>query len=141
MKDCGVNHVKVSAIVVGNNPAANNNYHRSLKVEVTRQLSAAQRVNDASFSFLNDYHDLEKRFDKSYHRCNFLRFLTVIGADQMVYSCQDKAYTEGGLIGSLIDKTFKEFWFSEFNQKYISTLDPSVECRHHCVTHPKKYNY
>lgn len=137
LKECGVNHVKVSATVVGNDPAANNAYHRPIKDEVAGQIAAAQRLADSSFSILNHYHDLEERFEKLYHRCGFLQFLTVIGADQKVYTCQDKAYTEAGRMGSLVDRTFRDFWFSEENRRFLNSFDPSVECRHHCVTHPK----
>jgi len=137
LKECGINHVKVSATVVGNDPTANNAYHRSIKDEVARQIAAAQLLAGPGFSVLNHYHDLEERFKKLYHRCGFLRFLTVIGADQKVYTCQDKAYTEAGRMGSLVGKTFREFWFSEENRRLLNSFDPSVECPHHCVTHPK----
>lgn len=137
LKDCGVNHVKVSAAVVGNDAADNNAYHRSIKEEVARQIGMAQLLADSGFSILNHYHDLEERFEKHYHRCAFLQFLTVIGADQNVYTCQDKAYTESGRMGSLVDRTFREFWFSEENRRFLNSFDPALQCRHHCVTHPK----
>ena len=137
LKDCGVNHVKVSGAVVSNDAAGNNAYHLAIKTEVARQIAASQALADERFAVLNHYHDLEDRFEKHYHICPFLQFLTVIGADQQVYTCQDKAYTQSGRMGSIADRTFKDFWFSEENQKFLRTFDPSVQCGHHCVSHAK----
>lgn len=137
LKSCGVNHVKVSGAVVSNDAAGNNAYHLPIKSEVARQITLAQSLIDATFNVLNHYHDLEGRFEKNYHTCPFLQFLTVIGADQYVYTCQDKAYTEAGRMGSIADRSFKDFWFSPENQKFLNTFDPSVRCGHHCVSHAK----
>ena len=137
LKDCGVNHVKVSGAVVSNNAAGNNAYHLSIKAEVAHQITLANALCDEHFTVLNHYHDLEDRFEKTYHTCPFLQFLTVIGADQTVYTCQDKAYTESGRMGSIADRTFKDFWFSPENQAFLNNFDPSVQCGHHCVSHSK----
>ncbi|MDP6927770.1 MAG: radical SAM protein, partial [Rhodospirillales bacterium] len=45
--------------------------------------------------------------------------------------------TEGGLLGSIEEKRFKDFWFSEENRKNLFTFNPRVSCQHHCVTHSK----
>jgi wyosine [tRNA(Phe)-imidazoG37] synthetase (radical SAM superfamily) len=137
LKDCGVNHVKVSGAVVSNDATGNNTYHESIKSEVSSQIAAAKELEDGHFSVLNHYHDLEERFEKTYHTCPFLQFLTVVGADQCVYTCQDKAYTESGHMGSLANRTFSEFWFSEENQKFLKSFDPAAQCAHHCVSHAK----
>jgi len=137
LKDCGVNHVKLSAVVISNDVAGNNDYHRSIKDEVARQISLAQPLVDATFAIINHYHDLEDRFEKNYHTCPFLQFNPVIGADQNVYTCHDKAYTQSGRMGSIADMTFKDFWFSEENQSFMRNFDPSDQCRHHCLAHSK----
>lgn len=137
LKDCGANHVKISGAVVSNDAAGNNAYHRSIKDEVARQIAQAKTLENADFTVLNHYHDLEDRFEKSYHTCPFLQFLTVVGADMSVYTCQDKAYTETGRMGSIADTSFKEFWFSAENQNFLKSFDPAVQCKHHCVSHAK----
>ncbi len=137
LKDCGVDHVKVSGVVVSNDAAGNNEYHSEIREEVSHQINTAQSLSDSSFTILNHYHDLDERFEKKYHSCHFLQYLTVVGADQYVYSCQDKAYTESGRMGSIAERTFKDFWFSEENIQFLKTFDPSVRCGHHCVSHPK----
>lgn len=137
MKDCGVNHVKVSGAVISNDAAGNNIYHQPIKAEVARQIALAWQLSDSSFSVINHYHELESRFDKAYTWCPFLQFLTVVGADQQVYTCQDKAYTDSGRMGSIADRSFADFWYSEENQRFLYEFDPSVRCAHHCVSHTK----
>jgi MoaA/NifB/PqqE/SkfB family radical SAM enzyme len=137
LKDVGVNHVKLSGAVVGNNGADNNAYHRRLAETVNAQIAEAIGLSDERFRVINHYHELEERFDKSYTTCPFLQFLTVIGADQTVYTCQDKAYTKDGALGSIRDVSFKDFWFSEENRAKLYGFDPSRLCGHHCVSHSK----
>jgi len=64
---------------------------------------------------VNHSHELEGRFEKKYTTCPFLQYLTDIGADCGVYTCQDKAFTKSGMLGSIKEKSFKEFLFSEEN--------------------------
>jgi Fe-coproporphyrin III synthase len=137
VKDAGVAHVKVSACVVGGSGKENAEYHAAIRDETGRQLSRAQELAGEGFAVIDHYHDLDERFDKPYTTCPSLQFLTVIGADCTVYTCQDKAYTEGGTLGSIKDRSFKEFWFSEENARRMAAIDPSRDCRHHCVSHAK----
>lgn len=137
-KQVGARHVKVSAVVVGNDAHSNNVYHQDIKASVLDQIATAQKtLGDAQFEVLNHYHDVDDRFDKDYDICPFLQFLTVIGADCKIYTCQDKAYTVSGTLGSIQDRRFKDFWFSEENRTNLFALNPSQDCRHHCVTHAK----
>lgn len=132
-KDCGVNHVKISGVVTSNQSGGCNAYHTPLKAEVARQIELASDLVDDRFHILNHYHDVPERFDKSYDRCPFLMFQTVIGADCQVYACHDKAYTVPGTLGSIKDRRFKDFWYSEDNRRAMHAIDPSVHCTHHCV--------
>ncbi|ABK43575.1 Radical SAM domain protein [Magnetococcus marinus MC-1] len=136
-KQAGVNHVKLSGAVISNSGADNNAYHRPLHPQVTAQITQAQQLADARFAVIDHYHELEERFHKPYTSCPFLQFLTVIGADQRVYTCQDKAYTDLGLLGSIEERRFKDFWFSEENRQRMFAFDPSANCNHHCVSHSK----
>jgi MoaA/NifB/PqqE/SkfB family radical SAM enzyme len=137
LKDLGVDHVKISGAVVGNDADENNRYHDEISETVTGQIEQAKNLCDDRFQILDHYHELDVLFEKSYSFCPFLQFLTVIGADCNVYSCQDKAYSEAGLLGSIRDRSFKDFWFSDENRDRLYSLDPSRECRHHCVAHHK----
>jgi len=136
-KDAGVNHIKMSGAIVSNDVAGNNAYHAGIKDEVARQIDRAMGLADERFHVLNHYHDLDDRFQKTYSICPFLQFLTIIGADQTVYTCQDKAYTADGILGSIKHRRFKDFWFSDENRERLYGFDPSKLCGHHCVAHAK----
>src|SRR5207249_340862 len=101
------------------------------------QLEKAKGLEGDGFKIVDHYHQLEERFDKPYTSCPYLQFLTVIGADCNVYTCQDKAYMDDGLLGSIKDRSFKDFWFSDENARRMREIDPSAQCRHHCVSHAK----
>ena len=137
LKAAGVNHVKFSGVVVSNSGEENNAYHAKIKEIVTQQIELARTLADDKFSVINHYHELDDRFQKSYTMCPYLMFLTVIGADCKVYTCQDKAFTVSGTLGSIVDQRFRDFWFSEENKRRLFELDPSKECTHHCVSHGK----
>ena len=137
LKDAGVNHVKLSGVVVSNSGAENNAYHARIHDTVTAEIGRATALAGEHFALINHYHDLDERFDKNYTTCPYLMFLTVIGADCRVYSCQDKAFTKLGTLGSIQDRSFRDFWFSEENRRRLFEINPSVECTHHCVSHAK----
>ncbi|MBF0368834.1 MAG: radical SAM protein [Magnetococcales bacterium] len=136
-KEAGASHVKLSGVVVANSGGENNRYHQEIAPAVQAEIQRAQALTDDRFQLINHVHELEERFDKHYTRCPFLQFLTVIGADQNVYTCQDKAYTTSGLLGSIRERSFKDYWFSEENRQRLLTFDPSQSCPHHCVSHTK----
>lgn len=137
LKNAGVNHVKFSGVVVSNSGEQNNVYHARIRDVVTEQIERARTLADDKFSVINHYHDLDDRFEKAYTTCPYLMFLTVIGADCKVYTCQDKAFTVSGTLGSIAERSFRDFWFSEENRRRIFELNPSKECTHHCVSHGK----
>jgi MoaA/NifB/PqqE/SkfB family radical SAM enzyme len=135
-KDAGVNHVSLSGAVVENDGHKNNLYHAEIFSDVQKRIAeASEKLSDEKFSIINNYHTLDERFDKAYNSCPMLQFRIVIGADSKVYTCQDKAYTNKGLLGSIETVSFKDFWFSEENLKKVRGINPSVDCNHHCVSH------
>jgi MoaA/NifB/PqqE/SkfB family radical SAM enzyme len=137
LKDIGVDSVKISPCIVSNDAAENNNYHQLLFDDVKEQvLNAVRDFNDSVFEIFDSYHALEFEFKKNYSWCPYLQILPVIGADQNIYSCQDKAYNlDEGLIGSIENQRFKDFWFSE-KRKFFK-INPSRVCNHRCVSHEK----
>jgi radical SAM protein with 4Fe4S-binding SPASM domain len=73
---------------------------------------------------------------KEYTWFPYSQILPVIGADLNIYPCQDKAYNlEEGLVGSIKEQRFKDFWFSDKNQFF--KINPSLHCNHHCVANLK----
>lgn len=136
-RDAGAHHVKLAAVVIGNTIEENNAYIRSFSADAAPYMAEALALNSATFQVLDHFHEMEDRFEKPYTSCPFLQFLTIIGADLSVYTCQDKAYTVEGLLGSIKDRRFKDYWLSEENRTRVMSVDPSRICRHHCVSHRK----
>ncbi len=137
LKDVGVDSLKVAPCIVSNTSQGNNDYHGPF-------FDAAQEViartcadlSDATFEISNTYHQQQTSFNKNYDWCPYLQILPIIGADLNVYSCQDKAYNlDCGLLGSIKDVRFKDFWFSDKNKFF--TINPARDCGHHCVADGK----
>ena len=137
IKDVGVNSVKISPCVVSNDGVKNNEYHKPIFENVKEQVKRAiEDFVDANFEVFDSYHELDDKFEKDYNWCPYLQILPVIGADLNVYPCQDKAYNlDEGLIGSIKNQRFKDFWFSD--KKNFFKVNPSKVCNHHCVANGK----
>lgn len=137
LKNIGVNSVKISPCIVGNDAGENNVYHQPI-FDLVREESQRAIIDfvDAGFEIFDSYHALEGKFKKDYQWCPYLQVLPIIGADLNVYSCQDKAYNlEEGLIGTIKNQRFKDFWFLD-KEKFFK-INPSRVCNHHCVTNEK----
>ncbi len=133
----GVNHVKLVGAVVSNDGAEFNAYHQKLKPRIDEEIAKAEAMATETFTILNHYHEMEERFDRPYTICPNIQFNPVIGGDCVVYTCHDKAFTKGGMLGSIKDRSFKEFWFSNENRDRVFAINPSRDCSHHCADHVK----
>jgi len=137
LKDSGVNNVKVAPCIVSNSAVENNEYHKPIFQRVKDQIAqAVSELTEDEFEISDSYHGQLETFKKEYTWCPYLQILPVIGADQNIYSCQDKAYNlDEGLIGSIKNQRFKDFWFSNKNKFF--KINPSIHCNHHCVADAK----
>ncbi|MDD2751984.1 MAG: radical SAM protein [Candidatus Omnitrophica bacterium] len=133
----GVNNVKVSPCIVSNDARENNLYHKPIFDSVKEQIRRAiSQFQGKSFEIFDAYHELDEKFRKEYSWCPYLQILPVIGADLNIYPCQDKAYNlEEGLIGSIKDQRFRDFWFENKNKFF--KINPNKVCNHHCVANEK----
>lgn len=130
-----VDSIKVSGCVISNDGAENNLYHKDHFDQVKNQIRDA-KTRWPDFNIHDTFHSLADRFSKPYTWCPYLQILPVIGADQNIYPCQDKAYNlEQGLVGSIKNQRFKDFWFS--NKEQFFKINPSIVCNHHCVANSK----
>ena len=137
MKSIGVDSIKLSGCVVANEGEKNNEYHKAFFDEAkVLSIKAKEELEDENFEVFDSYHYLEDKFEKDYSWCPYSQILPIIGADLNIYPCQDKAYNlENGLVGSIKDKSFKEFWFNE-KEKFFK-INPSSHCNNHCVANGK----
>ena len=143
MKALGADHVKVCEAVVGVTFEENRAYVADFIGPLRDAVGEAKEaLDDESFRVVDklidpDDENLARSYQKDYRRCVFAECLTVIAADLNVYTCQDKAYTEAGLLGSLEETSFGDLWASKQNRARLRAVDPSRHCHHHCVAHDK----
>jgi MoaA/NifB/PqqE/SkfB family radical SAM enzyme len=137
LKRTGANSIKIAPCIVSNDGMGNNLYHKPIFDKVKAEIrKAVKRLSGPSFEIFDAYHGQLESFKKDYRWCPYLQILPVIGADQNIYPCQDKAYNlKEGLVGSIKDRTFKDFWFSDKNKFF--KIDPGKVCNHHCVANSK----
>ncbi|EAJ5693534.1 radical SAM protein [Campylobacter fetus] len=135
-KDIGVRSVKLSPCIVSNDAAKNNEYHSKIFDNVQKEIYKSMNLTDGNFEIYNSYHLLDTKFKKDYDWCPMLQILMVIGADQNVYACQDKAYNlDSGLLFSIKNRSFKEAWSADKSSFY--KIKPCEVCNHHCVSNEK----
>ena len=141
MKELGVNHVKISGSVISTKADENKKYHscllNSAKTQIAKGFSNLSSDNFAIIDKFDNFEDTDNCYEKQYTWCPFIQCLSVIGADMNIYSCQDKAYTEKGKIGSIRDKSFQKLWSSIQAKDKLMKLNPSKDCDHHCTQHAK----
>jgi MoaA/NifB/PqqE/SkfB family radical SAM enzyme len=137
LKEIGVHNVKVAPCIISDSGRESNEYHRCIFELVREQVSRITgELADGNFEIFDAYHEQLDTFEKNYDWCPFLQITPVIGADQNVYSCHDKAYNLAeGLLGSIKEQGFKDFWFSGKNKFF--RINPSRDCIHHCVVNEK----
>lgn len=137
LKNIGVDSVKLSPCIISNSSKENNDYHAKMFEQVKEQIDKAKsELEEKYFEIFDAYHTQLETFQKQYSWCPYLQLLPVVGADQNVYSCQDKAYNlDCGLIGSIKNIRFKDFWLS--NKDKFFKINPSRDCNHHCVADGK----
>jgi len=78
--------------------------------------SEAEKLSDGNFTVYNRF---SERLDDlrlkspSDRLCGYQFFTAYIGADLNVYRCCGYAYNERGLVGSIKEQRFKDFWLSQ----------------------------
>jgi len=126
----GVDSVKIAPCVISDSVAVNNAYHAEIEPVVRdRYDKVLARSYDAEIYY--SYHQQLGGFQKEYAWCPYAQIVPVIGADQNVYTCHDKAYTEGGLLGSIAGVTFEDFWSGSGSR--LQGINPKKICDHHCM--------
>jgi len=136
LKSRGVDSVKVAPCIVSNDGAAVNQYHAPFFQRVREHIEEMKvTLADEQFEIFDAYHEITHKFQKDYDWCPYVQVLPIIGADLNIYSCQDKAYTKDGTLGSIQTMRFKDFWFSDKNTFF--QVNPMEHCQHHCVANLK----
>lgn len=121
-------------------------YHLPIQEKVEAQLRQVQAWLDAnpeterrrwSVNTSYDLHSSAHSPERAYKQCYFMQTVPVIGADQRVYACHNKAYDMSGCIGSIANQSFRDLWFSAEAKKVFKSLNPQCDCRHQCANDSK----
>lgn len=116
-------------------------YHKKFKKVVTEQIEKArQQFADETFnigSTYNKYFLNNAKFVERPKKCYWMQIVPVIGADNNVYTCHNKAYDNSGMIGTIKDKSFEDLWFSPKTAEFFRKFDPKKKCQHECSSHER----
>ena len=137
LKDIGVHNVRFSPMWIS---PGFHDYHAKLVDSVQGQLGQIQAELVSGRFTVNTSYDLTSSAHNSfrtYHKCFFMQTVPVIGADQVVYACHNKAYDSTGAIGSIRNQRFSELWFSPEAKQFMDGLDPVKTCCHQCANDSK----
>lgn len=111
-KDLGADNFRISAQFSNEDEKLFEGFHK----EAATLAADAEKVSDENFTVYNRFSDrledlrLKNPEDKL---CGYQFFTTYIGADLNVYRCCGYAYNDRGLVGSIANQSFKDFWMSQ----------------------------
>lgn len=121
-KEDGADNFRISAVF--QNQGAR--YFDSFGMEAAKLCREAERLATDKFTVFNLFEDRVSDLrmgQPDYSRCDFQRFCTYVGADLAVYRCCCVAYNHVGLLGSIAEHSFHDFWFSPETERKLEEFD------------------
>lgn len=131
-REVGIDNIKLTPRYI---PEYAKEYHNKFKKTVREQIVKARK----DFLDFKIYDTYQIDFDsvgvpeRKYFRCYFMQMVPAISAKGDVYPCHDKAWIGIDSLGSIINQSFKELWFSKEVAKKFKEFNPKIMCRHHCT--------
>lgn len=138
-KNLGADHIRFSPVYIPDNHELARNaaeYHNKIKRKVRQGINKSFELQNDNFNVFNFYdHDFDSVMNsvRPYERCFMMEIVPVIAANEKVYFCHDKAYSDSGLLGIIKDKSFRELWFSPESKIRFENFNPIAGCKHHCT--------
>lgn len=114
-KALGADNIRISAMFSSDDEKPYLHFYDQARDLVRQARECASSEFDVYDRFGDRVEDLRMK-SPDYARCGYQHFTTYIGGDLNVYRCCNTAYNERGLLGSLKDQRFAEFWLSPENQ-------------------------
>lgn len=108
--------------------------------EVYDQLDRCRALNDDQFSVIEAVKLRETLSGgiglepKSYRRCAVAQLRTLV-TPSGVYVCPYFRGVESKKIGDISQTSFRDMWHGDQRAKVMDRLDPSRDCRMHCIRH------
>ncbi len=128
-KESGVSNLRISAVFQNEDERYFDEFYDKVKELI---LICKYRYEDASFKVIDLFgdrvSDLEVK-SPHYSFCGYQHFCSYIGGDLNVYRCCNTAYNKQGLVGSLKEMRFKDFWLSESKKEKYENFDAKTCAR------------
>lgn len=119
-KDLGADNIRISAVF----QSEDFDYFKDFYEEAREACQEAGKLSNNDFRVFNNFGDRIqdlKEQSPDYTHCGYQKFVTYIGGDLNVYRCCVTSYNELGLLGSIKERSFKDFWYSdELKEKFAS---------------------
>ena len=124
-RDDGADTIRISAVFQDEGIR----YFYDFRDHAERLVQEARSLDDGQFRvfdmFSHRLKDLEEA-RPNYHRCDFQKLCTYVGADLNLYRCCVVSYNEAGRLISLADRPLQEAWFDPAVQKKLLEFDPAA---------------
>ncbi len=111
-RDLGADNIRISAQFSADDERLFDGFH----AECAALCREAEKLNTDTFTVYNRFGEKTadlKQKAPDYDTCGYQMFTTYIGADLNVYRCCSTAYNEHGLVGSIKEQRFKDFWMTQ----------------------------
>lgn len=115
--ELGVDNIRISAVFTPEDYEYHKLYYPMCKELIIKAKADFTRKDFTVFNLFGDRVDDLIQHKPEYEFCSYMHLNTYIGGDQKVYTCCNNAYNLHGEMGSIKDKSFKDFWFSESKVK------------------------
>jgi MoaA/NifB/PqqE/SkfB family radical SAM enzyme len=111
-KSLGADNFRISAQFSSEDEKLFQGFH----VDAAKLCKQAEGLSDETFTVYNRFSDRLGDLvagSPEHSLCGYQFFTTYIGADLNVYRCCGYAYNDRGLVGSIKEQRFKDFWMSQ----------------------------
>jgi len=125
LKNAGVENVRFSPMYIPDFYE----YHSTIESHVNSELKRIAALVDETFTVNTTYNinpGSSHSSIRAYGKCYAMEIVPVIGADQNIYTCHNKAYDTAGCVGSIKDKKFSEVWFGYETKQFMEKFNPKI---------------
>jgi len=126
-REDGADNIRISAVFQDEGAEYFHEFYAGIR-NLCRQAKALENGTFKVFDLFGDRVDDLQKQSPDYSYCGVQRLVCYIGADLNVYRCCVLAYNQHGLLGSIKDRTFGEFWNDPATQAKLDNFDA-----HNCV--------
>jgi MoaA/NifB/PqqE/SkfB family radical SAM enzyme len=112
-KDLGVDNIRISAVFSPEDYEYHKQYYSQCKELILKAKAQFETPTFKVFNLFGDRVDDLIQHKPEYDFCSYMHLNTYIGGDLKVYTCCNNAYNLHGEMGSIKDRSFKDFWLSD----------------------------